>query len=183
MWYKIELNRDQSIKSCSEVDRSLVNGVTVLYIEASSKEEALRIVRERYDRKLKYDRERKRAKRAACAEEGVCSYCKNELEPDRLGKTRCLACKERLSGNRLGVRWAKTDKDKISRLKVERAAGRRNDRKRAGNWLRCRRSVLEEVHAALNTMTPSAFRFWLNSKLEEAREKECASQEKRSKAA
>jgi hypothetical protein len=187
MWFRIELNSDHSVKSCVEADRSVRNRVAILYIEASSKEEALRIVRERYERKLRYDRERKREARERAMAEGVCLNCKGAIETERSGRRYCVRCAqyqlESKAARKLGIGLnagkARTDSDKVARLGKQREAHLRRDKKRANNWLRAKRTTFASCLEAFDQMTANSFRAWLVEQLNTVQEKERACEQRR----
>jgi hypothetical protein len=172
VWYRIELNKDRSVKSCTEVESSLNDGRGVHYIEANSKTEAIQVLAKRYKeirakkdeycadwRQSKYDaglcgrncgRQRK-------ATSSLCQECTN---------SQTLRQKQLADGapsKRLPP--AKTDHQRAARLLAEQERNRQRTRSMASSGLLARHKILIQVQASFDSMKASDFRVWLGEKI------------------
>jgi len=88
MFWRVELDKEGSIKSCELAEAVAKSGGKVAYIEADSKTNACLLAKLWYQSHLKRDRDRQKKVRAAKSASGECRECKAEAEP---GKRHCKA--------------------------------------------------------------------------------------------
>lgn len=192
MWYRIELNKDRSVRSCVEVSGSIKEGRSIHYIEADSKESAIAILARAYEKRLARSREHVRVRTAASAAKSLCVQCGCKIKSQtRVGGARCKKCKKyqvaqhRLRKAGLGRSRPrhKTDADRAaSELKVRERGIQHSAEVTAqvnavglgrgvyNGLIRDRRRYTETLEA-FETMTPSRFRGWLVAKIAECQDK------------
>lgn len=175
MWFRIELNKDRSVKSCVEVESSLKDGRSVHYIEADSKAEALRILAARYDSYLAREKARHLSLRLSRSRQGMCIDCGREpqIRPGDKG-SRCQICIDRMKANRFakGPRIKATTDEEKAQKQISNDARRRREGARYRR--RMRANLLRAVLSNFDTMRASEFRAWLISQLDEAALREVA---------
>jgi hypothetical protein len=175
MWFRIELNKDRSVRTCVEVEGSIATrGGSVHYVEADTKEQAIRLLAARYDRRAELVNANKRKRKAAYATAGLCRECGAARAP---GKSRCA---KHLELRRLGkqrIRRGETrpvvrlsPAEKAAAVERQRAQVRDGVKKTyakygsGANYHRFR--TLVKVLEAFDGMTPGNFRMWLVQQIE-----------------
>jgi hypothetical protein len=120
MWFRIELNKDRSVRSCVEVETSFKNGRSVYYIEADSKEKALQVLVRKYQERIDRSRAYANKRYADFKAMGICPGGCNEPAPE--GRVFCRRCqddaevkrKQRVTGQRVSTARAETQKEKAA---------------------------------------------------------------------
>jgi len=173
MWFRIETNKDGSIKSCAEVESSRNDGREIYYIEADSKTDALLIVGQRWraarDKQMGRNREMRRLR----GDNGLCVRCGGEPVP---GCKKCAGCleKRRIEYQRRGMGRANV------RLEGEGAIAaalrtRERDRRRAKNnpdaYTIGKLVELRKALGVFDSSTPRSFRTWLVERITQLEQK------------
>lgn len=192
MWYRIELNKDRSVRTCVEVSGSLNEGRSIHYIEADSKESAIAILAASYEKARSRNRRTSAKYAEAKKAKGECTVCRKNKEPHRADNSVCQKCADKDAQRKLELKEgaapkyhkrAKSLSDKAAAqeriLEATRAARRKRTRelRAAGTSLHAIRQchtqaqVYREALEAFETMTPSRFRGWLVAKIAECQEK------------
>lgn len=156
MWFRIEFDKSGSVISCTEGEASVKEGRHVVYVEATTKKEALPLAK-RYFMRLEKGRARYASKRAA----GVCAMCPF---PAVEGKSLCHACaeKQREAVERRKAGFVRPKKVYESPAQAQQAF--ENQTSAAYRELR----VLEEVMQAWNTER-SDFGNWLRWRMRQVK--------------
>jgi hypothetical protein len=173
MWFRIELHKDGSVASCTEVEGSFSgSGKSVHYVEADTKAAAIQILADKYKKRRAAEKTRRQDKRAA----GICVNCPASTD----GGPLCVACrlKHRAANRDLYRRKCKgenvvaptrytTDEQRALRaqLDAERARIRARDHARRTGETGYSRT-LRRVLSHFDSMSPKAFRAWLVDSLE-----------------
>jgi predicted DNA-binding transcriptional regulator AlpA len=165
MWFRVELNADGSVVSCEHVESSgTENGGSVLYVEAQSPEEALRLAAAAYDVRMG----KKRKQRALRILSGRCSACgKTNEDPFLL----CAECRAKGRRNKSkahapGRQRPRTPTEKAEReLEHQKKLAAKRSVLDALRMERARKSTLLEVLKAFDDQTPGQFRAWLGAEL------------------
>jgi hypothetical protein len=173
MWYRIELNKDGSVASCTEVEACVLEGRNVRYVEANSKFLACVLVQKWWKNRAQENRrEKKMADRRFQA--GLCK-CGATAKP---GRQRCPGCQARSAQLKREVRAGRAPLHGYSRTDAERAQAafrrqeslkKRNDSRYekakqvagASNPKKARRIALEQALAKFDQLTVDAYRAWL----------------------
>lgn len=156
MWYRVELRKDGAVASCTEVEALIPEkGGRIYYIEADSKEHALKLGLARYQEYLFKQRTRKTEQRRERATVGLCRECGGPVDPDPRNKRkfRCSACSKRAYNIRIGFE----EKGKQGVL---------SDRAKTARQPDVYLAALKHVRAAFYRMTARAFREWLISEID-----------------
>lgn len=157
MWFRVELNKDGSVASCTEAGPSFPEkgGGRIYYIEADTKESALATGLRRYKEYLESQRVAASERRKKLREHGLCRDCRNPLDPGaaRSGRrARCAECarrafEQRYRGAPVGTRGVPRP-DTITKQRAEYRA-----------------EVFREVAAAAQRMSLKRFRAWITEQL------------------
>lgn len=99
MWYRIELNKDRSVKTCVEVEGSFKNSGTVHYVEAESKTAAIKWLAEAYVRTLARKKKARDLLRTGRTARNECPQCGAAL-PVGCRNYTCRTCIQRAKTNR-----------------------------------------------------------------------------------
>lgn len=172
MWFRIELNKDRSVKSCDEVESSVKDGRSVYYIEAPTKELAIKALAARWDRKQERARARYLAKVDLRWTTGKCVNCDNAARSKALVCDACYAKhserrRQRLAGVKLTrLPAATTPEEKAASVIKARESSRATQRERNRRyWRRHRRDMklvtLQRALEAFDSMSSTAFKSWL----------------------
>lgn len=177
MWFRIETNKDGSVKSCVEVELSLSDGRRVAYVEADSKEEALQVFARRWVIRMEKSRSRGRARRRRYIAAGLCCYCGKE--PAR-GGSGCSECRERRKANAaarraggprlMSDRQSMTDGEKeLKELEGRRERSRKHREGGLNPYWDGKLAFAREALGHFDATTPRSFRLWLKERIEELR--------------
>lgn len=180
MWYRIELNKDQSVRSCEEVSCSLSgSGRTIHYVEADSKEMAIAVLVSTHLRRVKRSRDRHLDRVAR----GLCTCCEAPRVTNRFCRAHADAENARQRAVRNGTVKAKPIGRNNLRSEVEiavlesarrlRDSQMKNERL-ARSGLRSKHQFERLVHEAkmLSAVLsaydsdPASFRAWLMREIE-----------------
>ncbi len=175
MWYRIELNKDRSVRTCVEVECSLNEGRSVHYVEADSKAAAIAILAARYEELLR--RHRRAGKKYADRKlsEGACLGCGGERGGTH-SRTLCIAClakaRERGAKRRRGegarvLRKHATPEEKAAVFAEAQEKARVRASK--GYYIRKRNDFSEALQ--MLDRDPVALRAWLVAKIAECQDK------------
>lgn len=182
MWYRIELNKDRSVRSCVEVSGSLNEGRSIHYIEADSKESAIAILAKKYEVRRKDMYTAKAKWLAKTRESGSCVVCAAPRGEDGTD-TYCRKCLARKKGRRravaAGAPRLTTRNDTAEKKAIALAA--RADQAREYSKQQAKKcpnyggvSLTRKVYrAALRAFdqNPSYFREWLVAQIQECQDK------------
>lgn len=148
MWYRLELNKDGSAASCTEAEGSKRDGKTVLYVEASSKSEAIKLGRAKFFDRLA-------AQRDAALAAGFCGECC--VEKAMKGRTMCARCAEK----KLARRQERESRGRP--LTQAETTERRREAFRSSRpgWVPVLRATLK----MFDSLPPAKFRSWLVQQL------------------
>ena len=167
MWFRVELNKDGSVSTCTHVEaRSTEAGRQVYYIEAESDTFACASAVSRYKAYIDRQRESMVERRAARKAAGLCRECQKPVGNGKLRCAECLAHERdiRYHGKPAGTRGVVRPVVLEQRLE---AAGRSQ-----------RERILQEVlDAALSMRAGLAFISWLRNQLMHARSTRVAAAE------
>ncbi len=188
MWYRIELNKDNSVSTCVEVEGSRTDeGKSVHFIEASSRQEAISTLLERYNSHKNRNNAKTAKLRASRIAANLCDNC-GKNEPIKFQR-KCPICREienrRKANRRAGIftfKRSTTDQEKAATQLRKQAADKRRRYTKADGKLTTRRVAYASCLQAFDSMTTNAYRTWLVEQLKIAQDKELASAEKRSAA-
>lgn len=186
MWFKVEVNKDGSVATCEQVDVSLKSGVSVVYIEAESKEKAIEkavayVERIRLKARRSYEKNREkilaadRARRAARAKAGICSRCDEKAVASGYCEAHRVVYNEQRAAAKRDKRRGIFVKKTTSIDPLQRAAsikaGRNESNRRANRGLR-RKVRLSAFREALGfyDANPNTFRAWLTARIVELQE-------------
>jgi hypothetical protein len=180
MIFRVEFNKDGTIGSCRNVEKSLKNGNFVIYIDAVSPEVACKKAKNRYN-------EWQKRRRAQAEARGMCRDCyRRAVVPESPRCESCLAKAERAKAARLEIEAlppeereaalaARREEWRLRRAIVSKAAGERageTNRQRSDDfWDAAIAPRAPNVQAALRQClrafdrNPSAFREWLVARL------------------
>lgn len=176
MWFRIELHKDGSVASCTEVEGSIKDSKHVFYVEADSKTAALRLIAKNWREKHRRDQSiRNKARLNRLREQGRCFDCEDPAMP---GHRRCETDMRRhreLTNARRAAKRDGTFKPRrrpddvelyIKRLHKDRGRFRKlKSRGRDDNWTDdLNIPTLRKVLAKYDTLSPRAFRAWLEEK-------------------
>lgn len=187
MWFRIELNKDRSVRSCVEVETSTTDGRGVYYIEANTKAEAIQALSSRWERRAEYRRAYLQDRARDRLERGLCAGCDNPRKPT---SSLCAACTEKKAARLRDLRnGAASTRAKRAESTEEKAAAmlRETERRTAAQRLQPSHRIKYRLLAfqncldAFDSMTPRAFRTWLQERVEEYQDKSKRSAERRAK--
>lgn len=184
MWYRIELNKDRSVRTCVEVSGSLNEGRSIHYIEADSKASAIALLAARWQKQMSRQRVYADNRNKELDSKGLCRRCKK-----RKGSTGteslCRVCADaqntRLALVKKGVikpRWRRARTD-AERAKLAAASAAKDRATKAIKRLKnpgaehalAERRRYTKILEAFESMTPSRFRGWLVAKIAECQDK------------
>lgn len=163
MWFRVEVHKDGSVKSCDQVDGSLKNGLHVVYVEADSSEEAA-VKAKSYVENIRARWLRAGEKRKARIAAGLCRLCgvpapEGSLCSKHQRKQR--AADQRRRDGTAVPRPKLTDMDRVARDRAHNAVHKKT---------RAERQRLYALQDALRAYTenPDGFIEWLNREIREA---------------
>lgn len=178
MWYRIELNKDRSVRTCVEVECSLNEGRSVHFVEADSKASAIAILAARWDRRTAGNRQALARRRERLKKEGLCRDCGSPRNP---GKSRCDACSQKANNTQwLGRNGQPSTRPRHTtpEAKAEALVRAREREARASTknvetkyYRQQQIRQYQKCLDAFDRMTPSCFRAWLLAQIEERQEK------------
>jgi hypothetical protein len=185
MWYRIELNKDRSVRTCVEVSGSINEGRSVHYIEADSKESAILILTSRYEIRMATGRISSLKTHHARKALGLCVSCPKPAGGPGGTATMCAdhAARGRIrraevkAGRKLRARHDTPEARAAAQLLVqekekERRGGTPELRKirveKAAGYTH-RRHLREALEAF--DRDPTSFRGWLVAKIQECQDK------------
>jgi hypothetical protein len=174
MWYRIELNKDGSVKSCAEVEACIVEGKHIRYVEADSRASAVGLV-QAWWRQRAAVAERTRNYR----QKGLCD-CSRPVERGRKSCEACRSrrresqkrCRARQNGEIIPLRSSKpaaTDAERalaVKRIRDNARSRSRERRRDMSDVSRSRLRALTEVLRQFDRATPRAFRAWLVAEID-----------------
>lgn len=174
MWFRVELHKDGSVASCETVEGKLKDGKHVFYVEAETREKALKEVVRRYQRSLDYHREYERRRRETRRANNQCSRCTEARVPGKAMCKRHLEIARELvaAGRNSGQREKKSLEERAAAHEesAKRSTSASNSRSRERFGMStpyasvCRRVLLEVLEAYDDN--PAGFRSWLTGALE-----------------
>lgn len=91
MWYRIEFNRDGSIKESNPVEGRGTDGGHVCYVDAENSPDAIRLAAQWRRQYLERAKLHRRAQRSEAAKSGICQSCLRRQAEG--GTVRCAKCK------------------------------------------------------------------------------------------
>lgn len=168
MWFRIELNKDHSVRSCVEVSGSLYEGRSVHYVEAATKELAIALLARDYERQLVKKRAigKRRTRRLMSA--GLCLKCELPVGDDRSGKSYCASCQKLCTANT--KRWRHDGP--MAKPRVHSDEEKADIRlKSLAHWSKPRRHqaaqarLLGRVLAAFQSLPADDFKKWLQEEI------------------
>lgn len=171
MWYRIELNKDGGMRSCVEVSGSLLEGRSVHYVEADSKESAIAILASAWVKRKEKLVSNMKARKAAHAAAGLCGLCSRPQVP---GLLLCQKHRDERKTARTDADYSPKRKQRKPKITIEEQAlamARTKERERLRNRtcssLYVRRKILIAVQ---NTYlaNPETFAAWLDAEIAEA---------------
>lgn len=181
MWYRIELNKDGSIRSCAEVEACATEGRNVRYVEADSRKDALVLVAAWW-RRAETMRRNNQARITDCKKRGICVHCRSRPAE---GDWRCGVCRQaqrdsadrsrrRARGEDIPrlVSHAKTDEARAaSVLRDRETRARRLVRQYSRDWRMGGNLAIRTLSRVLASYdsNPDGFRAWLVSEIDRLR--------------
>lgn len=179
MWYRIELNKDRSVKTCVEVESSYKDGRSVHFIEADSREAAIAKLATQWSMINSKSKMRMRERTAARLANGLCARCREKSLP---GKRLCefhrleqlRYKKASVTGESKKRKILKTDEDIAAFMLQRREKLNKAARARVRTSCTAATTIIKrytEVLEAFDTMPPHRFRGWLTAKIQEQQDK------------
>lgn len=187
MWFRIELNKDNSIASCEATSGSRNEGRAVHYVEAESKGSAIALLLSRYASNNEARRKAARTRADALRAEGLCRRCgRNKCS---LGLTTCTDClakrnarhAERAAGAPILDQRATSVNQKLAAQARRQQYDVSKAMRKAAGYLIMVRVAYARCLKSFDEMTPAVYRTWLAEALRLASEKEQASAQHRAK--
>lgn len=175
MWYRVEVNPDGSVHSCSLVEAEAKGRKAVSYVEATSAEEAIALIRRRVESRDAARRVQKRAQYAKALATGLCPSCK--CRPRGTTRLRCDVCtaanrRWEARGGRTAERTLVDPVERAVRITNQIAEQRTRRAIRLGKVPGVRGAIVARARLyelALNTYReqgPEQFRAWLEREIE-----------------
>jgi hypothetical protein len=164
LWWRVVLDKDGSIKECTQVEATGKGGGHVRYLQANTKAEACSYAKAWYEKYKATKREAEVRRLLKCKAEGRCTSCRKA--PARPGKVTCQACCNQVVRRRKDVREGREQKREI--LTPEETLRRVRERQ-----IRCNAQhggslgwTLQKCLKQFDALGPEAFRAWLVAEIE-----------------
>jgi hypothetical protein len=156
MFWRVELDKEGSLKSCDACAERGKNGQRVIYVEAEDKPSACTAAKQWWEKRKNYNAELSRRRSKELASKGLCTSCGQR---PLVNKWYCEQCRarsnERHSARRQGA--APPPQRPASTPEEARERWRESSRNHGGS----RGYLLRRALKNFDALTPTEFRRWL----------------------
>ena len=162
LWWRVELDREGSIKSCEQVEYASTPGRLVRFVQANAKDLACAAAKAWYAKRLAGYKKNSATRRESRKREGKCIRCSRPKQPERLSALLCVRCCQLAAeAEKLRAQSPRPLKTAAEQHQIFLESMARSRRKRVYANISLV-GLLERFDAA----GPEAFRAWLVERIE-----------------